>query len=199
MEAIRHLLFEDPVPSYILLASAAAIVLLMFALRRTRGWLIAAAVILGLGGIITLTTSLVTTTQERLQAAVRGAAAAVEQGDMATFASYLADDYTDGFHDRAAAARRAEDLMQRFRVRGIRLSDWRMQVGDSTAVTRFRAAAQATVPMAGDVPITTTWSLYWVYRDGQWLIYSAALEEPTQFAQRPSGPPPGPFVFPASQ
>ena len=185
MEAIKTLLFENPLPIYIALAPLDVIFLIAFLRRRTlrRGLLLAAPSVLA--GIVCLTSWLVPTDRKSILAAANAICADIQAGKKDALVTYLDDKFSGLYEtapvDKPTGITLAKSVKESLQITRVLLLSPRCTI----EVQGHRAHMTAVVLITGSSELlgtgngTVTFDLVWIKgADRVWRVLES--KEPLQ-------------------
>ena len=177
---MRELLFENPLPLYVVLALAEIVIAGLWYRGRTRRLAIALAIPPLLAGAVLALDLLVETPREKLQKAVRHIAADVERGDIRAACGYLSDDFGGHFVSRERAIEVGEKAWRDYYIRKVDVSDVEVKLPPdwepASAVVHARSIVECQLPVLGTQKVALDWTVHWAYRTGEWKIID--IDEP---------------------
>ena len=173
---MKELLFENPLPLYVILAVAELVIVGLWYRARTRRLAVALLVPLLLAGAVTALDLLVQTDREKIQAICRTIAADVEQGNLRGAEPYLADDFAGYYGSPRGAIDAGQKAWKSFGIRKVDLSNVQVAVTDEIAKVSLRTFVTFNMPGFGEGRQSIDWTVHWALRNGQWKIYN--VEEP---------------------
>lgn len=184
MESLKVTFFEDPVRAYVVLAVAEAMLLLAWRATRTRRSLLYLLIPPVLAGGVLALAALVVTDRERIEAASRAIAAAVEAGDVGAVARHVDEQYGGYCGSREALLEMARRTHAAMGLRKVRIVASRIDVEGAEARMTVRTAVAYDGGAFGAGGMGITWRVRWARRADGWKVVHAA--EPS-FGAGPAG------------
>lgn len=187
MDAIKHMLLEDPMVLYIALAVVEVGLLGLWSRRRNRrqaAWLLIPPV---LAGLLALVSGLVTTDREQIIEATEALTADVSAGSVDAFRTYLDTEFTaeiaGSSFDRAAALDYAQRAVEQFDIERVWITDPTVEVTDG----RAEMYVGSWVVFRGGQRTKLEWHLTWIQREAGWrLLHSDPPEQGNPIGPKPA-------------
>jgi len=177
MDAIRGMLFENPLYVYILLGIAEAVLGYLYVQRRDRRYRFALLAPVLLAGAVFLVEQLVVTDRERIIAASREIARDLEAGRLDALQRRLDDGFAGYYRSKDHALAEAQQAIERYALKVVQLRNFDVTVHEGAATMLVTTVVEAG---RGDLPgrrIPLNWTIRWVRRpadDGNaWRIREA--------------------------
>jgi hypothetical protein len=118
---------------------------------------------------------LVHTDRERIELVVAQIAAAIDEGDIATVAEHLDEQFTDRNMKKADWVADLRDRLQRWRIDEAKVRGFVIEVDGDTATAWFSASCDWQSPQQSQSGVYSSWRLAFVRRDDGWKL-SRVLE-----------------------
>ena len=182
---MEEILFENPLPLYLLLLVVEALIVAVWLARRSSRWKLAMAIPLLLGAASALTAHLVVTEREYVAAALQEMAAGAQVGDFGPVDRYLADDCRMPLVGRSPLGREAvlaacRAARKRYGVVLVKPTD----VVTFSDAGKIVTNARTTVGLATGEMFRLRWRLQWVRTDDGMRIVEVELLEPKDISDR---------------
>ena len=185
VDAARKILFEDPLPLWLLLVVVEAVIVAVWLARRAPRWKLAMGIPLLLGGASALTAHLVVTDREYIAAALREMAAGAEAGDFEPVERHLHKDCRmprvgRPDLDRQALLGRCKGAQRRYKVDRVKPTGIVTLDDGDAAVTNL----WTTVGLASGEQFRLRWRFKWARTDEGMRVIEVELVEPGEIAER---------------
>lgn len=170
LDVLRSLFFES-----IVLLLCVEVVAVAVVLARYRSWPIPGrrlAIWVALIGCVLLVVlqQVIETNRERIQAAVRTMATAIDDGDVLALGDYIDRDFRDRNTDRQAWLQDVRQWLQRWQIDEAKVGGFGIEVNDSQAVASFWAVCNGRSGNQSEQGVYSSWKLAFVHRVGGWKL-----------------------------
>ena len=173
MDAIKHLLFEDPL--YIALGAIEIVLALWWRSSRSRRVAFATLAPPLVGICLWIVSTCVVTDRERLMIATKEISTRLMRDDWNGVGEFLADDFGGYFRSRQEAIETAKLSKERYGVTAIHPEIRKTELFEGRAKMNVRTVIQiGNAEVAG--AFTVDWVVDWAIRDGNWRVTS--VDEP---------------------
>jgi hypothetical protein len=174
---MKELLFEDPMPIYVVLGILEIIMAAVWYRGRVKRVAIALAVPPLLAGVFLAMDVLVVTDREKLDLSLREIATDLQRGDIQAATQFLSDDFGGYYNSPKGAAEACEKAMRMYGIKKVSVSDVRTELyNESMAKVQARTFVDFDVPGFGQGRQAIDWTIHWALRNGQWKIIE--VDEP---------------------
>jgi hypothetical protein len=167
---MKELLFDNPLPIYVVLALAEIVIAGLWHRGRSRNLAIALLVPPVLAMAFMTVGMLVVTDRQKIATALKDIAAHVERGDLRACEAYLAEDFDGYGGSRQGAIEAGEKAWKNYSISKVGLSNVKIELTGSQAKVTARSVVTYNVPGLGEGRVNLDWTVYWSLRDGQWRI-----------------------------
>jgi hypothetical protein len=169
LDVLRSLFFESIVLLVCVEMVAVAVVLARYRSWPTPGRRLTIWIAL-IGCILLIVLQqVVKTDRERIQAAVRAMATAIDDGDVPALGDQIDGDFRDRNTDRQAWLQEVRQWLQRWQVDEAKVGGFNIEVNDTQAVASFWAVCNGRSGNQSD-QVYSSWKLAFVRRDSGWKL-----------------------------
>jgi hypothetical protein len=170
LDILRSLFFES-----IVLLVCVEVVAVAVALARYRSWPTPGrrlTIWIALIGCILLIVlqQVIKTDRERIQAAVRAMATAIDDGDVLVLGEYIDRDFRDRNSNRQAWLQDVRLWLQRWQIDNAKVGGFRIEVNGDQAVASFWAKCNGRSGDQSEQGVFSSWRLAFVRRDSGWKL-----------------------------
>ena len=171
--------FENPLYVYVALALSEVVLVALFFERRSRRAACLLLVPAALAGVVALVAHLVRTDREKIIAAARDIADAVEAGQFDRIAAHLDDDFSASLDGRTVTKAQTvavcTTVVKRWDITAVTFHNVTVEVTGDRA--KMHLTTFISFKAAGPRRTGVIWDVRWIRRSDKWLLLEA--EEPT--------------------